>query len=203
MSGEGWICTNSLCVLLLPLLVCPCYIQKIGSARMLAIQCETQLFFFIVILLKVYIENHLIPQEIEHSFALNLFSQVLLCKPVHFHTRYEVCSLPELLWCSNTVHFFSSYSFCHSWYKSGTKLFWSCTHLKSPVYKNHQLLTSAYLWKHVSAPRLMLVLEHLWLNCTSWYFRSFFSQKRWHTIFFLSDTALCSSHLRLLLMSCL
>lgn len=62
-------------------------------------------------------------------------------------------------------------------------------------------MTSAYLWKHVSAPCLMLVLEHLWLNCTSWYFRSFFSQKRWHTIFFLSYTALCSSHLRL--MSCL
>lgn len=48
--------------LLLPLLVCPCCIWKIGSAQALVIQCET-LLFLVVILLRACKENYLVPQE--------------------------------------------------------------------------------------------------------------------------------------------
>lgn len=48
--------------LLLPILVYPRYIWKIGSAQTLVIQCKT-LLLLVVILLRACKENYLVPQE--------------------------------------------------------------------------------------------------------------------------------------------
>lgn len=68
---------------------------------MVVIQCETQLFL-IVISLRLYVGNNLIPQETEQGGSKHkqlcpeLVFSVFVWKPVHFHTRSEVCSPPEM-----------------------------------------------------------------------------------------------------------
>lgn len=110
-----------------------------------------------------------------------------MCKPVHFHTRYEFCGLCELLWCSNIVHYFSlSFLPCALFV---VQIGYKIILVLHSIEKSHLENPPAFDWslfvetcrKHVSGP------------CSSWYFSIYgwtalagisdpSSVKRWHTV---------------------